>query len=192
MIRIVTGTAKGRRLMTLEGEGTRPTTSAAKEAIFSAIQFDVEGRRVLDLFAGCGQLGLEALSRGAVAATFIDAAPEAIAIVKENAKKTELFAQSKFLISDYRSFLRKAAGREPYSLIFIDPPYGDSCVGDAIDRLLRAELAVPGAILVCESGDGDIFAGREELRRRFTVQKSARYGKAYVQILVLLPEEDTP
>ena len=78
MLRIITGTAKGKKLITLEGEATRPTSDRIKEAVFSSIQFDIEGRRVLDLFAGSGQLGLEALSRGAVSVSFVDAEREAM------------------------------------------------------------------------------------------------------------------
>ena len=91
-MRIITGKAKGIRLSSLPGDATRPTSERVKEAIFSSLQFDLEGRRALDLFAGSGQLGLEALSRGAASCTFIDAAPEAIAVVKENAKKTGFFS----------------------------------------------------------------------------------------------------
>ena len=107
-MRIITGTAKGAKLNTLEGENTRPTAERTKEAIFSALQFDMDGRAVLDLFAGSGQMGLEALSRGAESVMFIDASPDAMAVIKENAKKTNFFGKSRFLISDYRSYVRKA------------------------------------------------------------------------------------
>ena len=123
MMRIITGKAKGKKLFTLEGEATRPTSERIKGAIFSAIQFDIEGRRVLDLFAGSGQMGLEALSRGAVGATFIDSSREAMEIVKKNARATGFFDTSKFIVSDGANYLRKAAGREKYDLVFIDPPY---------------------------------------------------------------------
>ena len=91
MLKIITGIAKGRKLETLTGDATRPSSQRIKEALFSAIQFDIENRRVLDLFAGSGQLGLEALSRGAVSATFIDAERESIDVVKKNAKNTGFF-----------------------------------------------------------------------------------------------------
>ena len=88
-MRIITGSAKGTRLMTLEGENTRPTSERVKESVFSMLQFDIEGRRVLDLFGGSGQMGLEALSRGAAQATIVDASPEAVKIIKTNAQKTK-------------------------------------------------------------------------------------------------------
>jgi 16S rRNA (guanine(966)-N(2))-methyltransferase RsmD len=102
MMRIITGKARGVRLASLEGEATRPTAERVKEAIFSALQFELEGRRVLDLFAGSGQLGLEAMSRGAESVMFVDAAPDAVATVKENLS----FALPKNLRDDL-----KTAGR---------------------------------------------------------------------------------
>ena len=90
MMRVITGRARGIKLVTLEGEMTRPTSERAKEAIFSMIQFDLEGRRVLDLFAGSGQMGIEALSRGAAQAVMVDQSKDAIAIIKQNVEKTKL------------------------------------------------------------------------------------------------------
>ena len=184
MMRIITGSARGVRLETLEGEATRPTSERIKEAVFSAIQFEVEGCRVLDLFAGSGQMGLEALSRGAVSCMFVDSSQEARAIVKKNAQKTNFFSVSRFLISDYRNFIRKSANERSYDLIFIDPPYADNSVGDALERIVKAGLAEVGCILVCESGSEDIFEGRAALSELFDVRKSARYSKSFVNILI--------
>ncbi|MBP5210172.1 MAG: 16S rRNA (guanine(966)-N(2))-methyltransferase RsmD [Clostridia bacterium] len=188
-MRIITGAARGTKLETLEGEATRPTSERAKEAIFSCLQFDLEGRTVLDLFAGSGQMGLEALSRGAASCMFVDSSPDAMAVVKENAKKTGFFDRCRYLISDYRSYLRKAAGRDRYSLVILDPPYADRSVGDCLARILAAEVAVPGCMIVCESGEEDVFAGREELAARFVETKRGKYGPAYVRILSLRPSE---
>lgn len=183
MMRIVTGSAKGIRLATLEGDNTRPTSERVKEAIFSSIQFELAGRRVLDLFAGSGQMGLEALSRGAECAMFIDNSREAMAVVKENATKTGFFDRCRYLVSDYRSYLRKAAGKDRWSLIFIDPPYEPSRVADALSRILEAGLAEKGCLIVCESGDGDVFSGNDALRAQFDVLKEARYSVSYVTVL---------
>ena len=106
MMRIITGRARGIRLDTLEGEMTRPTTERAKEAIFSRLQFEVEGRRVLDLFAGSGQMGLEALSRGATHAVMVDQSKEAIAIIRKNAERTRLADDCTIVCSDFSDFLR--------------------------------------------------------------------------------------
>ena len=188
-MRIITGSARGAALKTLEGERTRPTAEKVKEAVFSALQFDLEGRSFLDLFAGSGQMGLEALSRGARRAVFIDESREAMEIVKENAKKTGFFDLSHFLVSDYRNYLRKAAGKEKFDIVFIDPPYAAELVGDALARILSSDLARPGCLLVCESGSPDIFKGHEEIASRFETVKYQRYGIAHVHILRLLESE---
>ncbi len=183
MMRIVTGTAKGIRLNTLEGVETRPTSERVKEAVFSSIQFELAGKRVLDLFAGSGQLGLEAMSRGASAAMFIDASPDAMAVIKENAKKTGFFERCRYLISDYRSYIRKAGGRDLWDIIFIDPPYKLHLVGDALDRILKAGIAAKDSLIICESEEADIFAEREELKGHFDILKQGKYGLAHITIL---------
>ena len=190
MMRIITGKAKGVKLATLPGDATRPTSERVKEAIFSSLQFDLEGRRALDLFAGSGQLGLEALSRGVVSCTFIDSAPEAIAVVKENAKKTGFFSDCKYLISDYRSYLRKAGKGEGFTLIFIDPPYALDAVADAVSRILAAKVAKPGCLLVCESGSPDLMTKLGDAADKFDVQKEARYGITYITLLRYRGEAD--
>jgi 16S rRNA (guanine(966)-N(2))-methyltransferase RsmD len=183
MMRIITGSAKGKKLVSLEGDATRPTSERIKEAIFSSIQFDVEGRRVLDLFAGSGQMGLEALSRGAAKATFIDLSREAMEIVKQNAKITGFFDKSHFLVSDWRNYIRKASGREQFDLVFIDPPYAMECCADAAAYLAKTELIIPGAILVLESGEEEIDMADPRLSG-YSVIKSTHYGKkTFVNIL---------
>ena len=189
-MRIITGTAKGKRLKTLEGDATRPTSERMKEAIFSAIQFDLAERTVLDLFAGSGQLGLEALSRGADRAMFVDASHEAIAIVKENAATTDFFARSRFLASDYRNYIRKASGRDLYDLVFIDPPYALGAAPDALDRLVRAGLLRLGAIVVVESASPDPFEGFPHLERLFQNVRHKTYGPSHVHLMEYAPPAD--
>lgn len=182
VLRIITGTAKGKKLKTLEGEATRPTSERIKEAVFSAIQFDLEDRRVLDLFAGSGQMGLEALSRGASSVMFIDSAREAMEIVKENAKYIGFFDKCRYLVSDYRNYIRKASGKDKFDLIFIDPPYAMECSVDALKRLAEAELLESGAIAVLESGEEEIDLAS---LTGFEVIKSTHYGKkSFVNILL--------
>ena len=189
MMRIITGSAKGKKLVSLEGDATRPTSERIKEAIFSSIQFDVEGRRVLDLFAGSGQMGLEALSRGASKATFIDLSREAMEIVKQNARTTGFFDVSHFLVSDWRNYIRKASGREQYDLVFIDPPYAMECCADAAAYLVEKELIIPGAIVVLESGEEEISMDDARLSG-YRVIKSTHYGKkTFVNILFFEGEE---
>lgn len=184
MMRIITGSAKGKRLATLEGENTRPTSERIKGAIFSSIQFDIEDRVVLDLFAGSGQLGLEALSRGARSAMFVDSAREAIDIVKTNAKSTGFFDKCRFLASDYRNYIRKAGGRESFDLVFIDPPYDLKCAFDALGRLVDEDMLIPGAIAVMESGE-EIIDHDNLTDLGFEIIKSTSYGKKTTVTVVL-------
>lgn len=114
---------------------------------------------------------------------FTDSSPEAIAIVKKNIEKTKFSDRCRYLISDYRNYIRKAANEKEFDLIFIDPPYADNSVGDALERILRANLAARGCIIVCESGSENIFAEKEALAERFEIKKSARYGKSFINIL---------
>ena len=165
--------------MTLPGDATRPTAEKTKEAVFSAIQFSLQGRRVLDLFAGSGQMGLEALSRGAEGCMFIDASREAMEIVKQNAQKTRLSDRSRMLVSDYRTYIGKA--KTAFDLVFIDPPYAMQAVGDAVLRLYEKGCLAKDAIIVCESGEAEPFG--EGLPDCFRVEKQARYGISHIHIL---------
>ena len=176
MLRIITGEAKGKKLLSLEGEATRPTSDRIKGAMFSSIQFDIENRRVLDLFAGTGQLGLEAMSRGAEACAFVDMEREAIDVVKANARATGYFDACKYSVSDWRNYIRKASGREKFDLVFIDPPYSLKCCAEAADRLAKAQLIIKGALLVLECGEERIDMGSEELAG-FELLKATDYGK---------------
>ena len=189
MMRIITGTAKGKRLATLEGEATRPTTEKVKEAVFSSLQFDIEGRQVLDLFAGSGQLGLEAMSRGAAGVKFIDSSIDAMAIVKANAQKTGFFDRSRFLVSDYRNYIRKAAGSDSFDIVFIDPPYAMRAAADALSRLYAAGMLKVGAIAVCESEE-DIFVTDPKLECNFDRIKTAKYGRTMINIVRLVGKDE--
>ncbi len=190
MMRIITGTAKGKKLATLEGTETRPTSERIKGAIFSSIQFDIENRLVLDLFAGSGQMGLEALSRGADRATFIDASRDAMEIVKRNARDTGFFDKSHFLVSDFRNYIRKASGREKFDLVFIDPPYAMKSCAEACELLKKSGMLLSGAILCLESGEEEISESDERLSG-FEFIKSTSYGKkSAVNILIYRGEEE--
>lgn len=184
-MRIITGKAGGIRLDTLKGDDvTRPTPERVKEAIFSMLQFEIEGTRVLDLFGGSGQLTLEALSRGAAGGVICDANKEAVEIIRKNAKKTGLIGDLRIFETDYKSLIRSLHGKETFDLVFLDPPYALKLIPDAIDRLLRAGLLAPGAILVCES-DSDQPVTHPDLKlRRF-----AGYGRIHISVLV---KEATP
>lgn len=172
------------KLRTLEGLATRPTSETAKEGMFSAIQFELHDRRVLDLFGGSGQLALEALSRGANFAVINDASREAAAIIKENAQKTKLMPQCRILSSDWKEYVRGAKGREQFDLIFLDPPYADGTLDEILSALIEAALPSENAIIICESDENGIPTPLDGYR-----QKLHRYGKSYVSIFRRLTEE---
>lgn len=192
MMRVITGTARGIKLTAPEGDHTRPTAERVKEAVFSMLQFEIEGRRVLDLFAGSGQLGIEALSRGAAEAVFVDASKEAVSVLKQNLLRTKLALKGEILCTDSEKFLRASRNKRKFDLIFLDPPYALGLVPSALEALLSGNLLIPGAILVCETAKPeDVFGGKESLAGRFTVRREAKYGAAYITVLTLCEEDLT-
>lgn len=177
MMRIITGTARGTKLVTLEGEATRPTSERTKESVFSMLQFDIEGRRVLDLFGGSGQMGLEALSRGAASATIVDSSPEAVRIIKTNAQKTKLFDKCVILTKDYKAYLKGT--KEKFDIIFLDPPYDSNMLDEAMRIILEQDMLNYQGTVVLENGKDDIPEyGDLTLRRHY------KSGRAYVTVLV--------
>ena len=183
MMRIITGRARGIQLVTLEGDMTRPTSERAKMAIVSSLQFELEGRRVLDLFAGSGQMGLEAVSRGAAHAVLVDQSKEAVKIINKNAEKTRLAGDCTVICSDFAEFLRQRRGKEPFDIVFIDPPYAMRACKAAVEAILENRLLKPHGILVLESAEPDPLGTGTALAEKFETVKFARYGAAYVNIL---------
>ena len=189
MMHIITGSARGVKLETLPGDATRPTSERAKEAIFSMLQFDLEGRRVLDLFAGSGQMGLEALSRGAQCAVLVDRAKEACAVISRNAKKTRLEGKAQVVMSDALRYLQGC--RQSFHLVFLDPPYMAGLLPQVLARLAQGELLTSGATVVAECKDPcDLFGGDTALEQKYEILKSKRYGVAYVFFLTLARKEN--
>lgn len=183
MMRIITGRARGIQLETLAGDMTRPTSERAKMAIFSSLQFGLEGRRVLDLFAGSGQMGLEAVSRGAAHAVLVDQSKDAIRVIRKNAEKTRLAEDCTIICNDFATYLRERRGREPFDIVFIDPPYAMRACRAAVEVILENRLLTPRGILVLESAEPDPLGVDTPIAARFEVLKTARYGAAYVTIL---------
>lgn len=147
-MRVITGSARGRRLKTLEGdEIVRPTTDRVKEALFSIVQFDLPGAKVLDLFAGSGQLGIEALSRGADNAVFVDKNTAAFETVKENLKATGLFQKSIVLNTDSVTYIKNS--KLKFDLIIIDPPYNKGITQQVLPY--AANCCNDGATIICET-----------------------------------------
>ena len=180
-MRIITGKAKGITLKTLEGETTRPTAERVKEAVFSMIQFDVENRTVLDLFAGSGQMALEALSRGAAHATLVDKSRDAIRIITENAKKSRLDDACSIYQSDYLDFMRRFSGQK-YDIIFLDPPYALNMYKPALRAMIDNDILKPSSMIICESDFESIFGDDKALSDRFEIEKQSKYSRTYITI----------
>lgn len=183
MMRIIAGSARRRALDTLDGDDiTRPTAERVKEGLFSAIQFELEGRRVLDLFSGSGQLALEALSRGADSAVLIDGNVKAVEIIKKNAKTTELIGKCKIMRADYSEYLKSATTKgEKFDLVFLDPPYAKNVKDEVVKKVARAEILNPGAIVVCESEEDFFTEGESVYGLNF--RRKYKYGRCYITLL---------
>ena len=171
-MRVITGTARGRRLKELPGRETRPTTDKVKESIFNIIQFDIEGRNTQDLFAGTGQLGIEALSRGAARCTFVDARREAAALVRENLAHCGLADRARVVQGDALAFLTGC--REKFGLVFLDPPYASGLLEQSLELLAEIDIVAGNGIIVCESG---AEASLPELSAPYEKGREYRYGK---------------
>ncbi len=172
-MRVITGSARGCRLETLAGQETRPTAERVKEGLFSAIQFDIEGRRALDLFAGSGQLGVEALSRGAASCVFVDCNPEAVAVIRRNLQTAHLAAQARVVAVDALSFLSRPGER--FDLAFLDPPYGAELLTAALEGLVPHMQ--PGGVILCEGDEGQM---PPETVGAFRRMREYRYGRVRV------------
>lgn len=183
MMRIITGSARGTHLYTRSGDETRPTSERAKEALFSMLQQKPSGARVLDLFAGSGQLGLEALSRGAAGAVFVDASGEAADIVRRNAERTHLLQKARIVKSDALSYL-KSCRDAPFDLCFLDPPYDAMVLPQCLSLLVSRGLLAKDALVITESRDSaDVFGGDTSLADQFEVIKQNRYGVACITVM---------
>lgn len=146
-MRVITGTARGRKLCEPANMDIRPTTDQVKEALFNIVQWDLEGRRVLDLFSGTGQLGVEALSRGAAYCLFLDESKQAVDIITDNVERCG-FKNCRILRTDSLGYLRSG---EKFDLIFIDPPYGKGLEQKAVERIEEFDILNPGGIMVVET-----------------------------------------
>lgn len=177
-IRVISGSRRGTILTCPETESLRPTTDRVKENIFNLLQFDVVGRKVLDLFAGSGSMGIEALSRGADYCLFCDGSKESAAAVKANLKKTAMEDKSRVAVSDYESLLGTL--NEKFSLVFLDPPYHMGYVEKAVNKLIGKNLLSSDAIIVAET-DGDEEPGEYEGLQIKTVRQ---YGRVKVTVYV--------
>ena len=147
-MRVISGSARGVALKTPDGSKTRPTADRVKEAMFSIIQFDIPGARVLDLFGGTGQLGIEALSRGAKFSVFVDQGAQACALIRENLKRTRFESSAKVIQSDYDLYLRKNSDK--FDIILLDPPYAEVFLENSLKIISEIDILQSGGIIVAE------------------------------------------
>ena len=176
-MRVVSGSARGTKLVCPEGLSVRPTHDRVKEALFSMLSAKPVGAQVLDLFAGSGALGIEALSRGAEQAVFTDISATSLAAVNENLQKTKMQDKSKVLKTDYLSFLESTD--LVFDLIFIDPPYAEDFILPALSVIKKRGLLAPEGLIYCET-DGSFSL---DLPEGFTVMRDKKYGRARALLL---------
>ena len=176
-MRVITGKARGVQLKTPEGLKTRPTADRVKEALFSIIQFDVPNTRVLDLFGGTGQLGIEALSRGAKSAVFVDADEKACNLIKENLRRCKMEAEGQLVRADYLDYLSRC--KQKFDIIFLDPPYAEVFLENALKRITEIDILESGGIIVAERPVGKEllceFSG-------FSRSKDYKYGQTLLTL----------
>lgn len=188
-MRIITGKAKGCRLKAPRGMTTRPTADRVKESLFNILGRDVAGARVLDLFAGTGNLGLEALSRGAAAAAFVDQSAESVRVIRENALHTKLIDQAQIIRGDVFSALRRFAhSKEKFNLLFCDPPYLKNLAQETLKLLDKIELLAENSVVVIEHDCKDDL---ELVLDNLVFQRRQVYGQTAISFFLykkMLPE----
>jgi 16S rRNA (guanine(966)-N(2))-methyltransferase RsmD len=176
-MRVITGSARGVSLKTPSGQLTRPTADRVKEALFSIIQFEIPGANVLDLFGGTGQLGIEALSRGAAHAVFVDAREDACKLIRENLKRTSLEGNASVVRADYLQYLNRC--KERFHIILLDPPYAEVFLENSLKVITEIDILHSGGIIIAERPVGkDLpwdFPG-------FTRSKDYKYGNTLLTI----------
>ena len=173
-MRVITGIAGGRKLKSPDGEAVRPTADHVKQAMFNILQFDLEGRRVLDLFGGSGQLGIEALSRGAREAVFTDSDKRSIQLIRENLKRCGL--EGKVIQTDALAYLSR---EEKFDVIFIDPPYDAGLYSKVLERINAVDNLTEGGIIVCEARAGTELP---EMSPPYYKKRERRYGNVKIGI----------
>ena len=176
-MRVITGSARGRRLREPEGFEIRPTTDRVKEGVFSAVQFEIEGRRILDLFAGTGQLGIECLSRGAAFAVFVDQNPAAVETVRHNLTVTGLADRARVVTDDAFAYLQRT--RERFDLIFLDPPYRTELLEKAVQSITAFDILTPRGIMLMEH---PAQTDPPRVFSPYVLRRTYRYGKIAVTL----------
>ena len=176
-MRIIAGSAKGRKLVAPGRAKTRPTTDRVKESIFNIIQFDIEGRHVLDLFAGSGQLGIEALSRGAESAVFVDMSRQSAEAIRHNLSIAGFSDRGRAVIWDAIGFI--SSTKEKFDLIFLDPPYGEKPLAKTLGAIIAFDICREGGIILCENDAG---VEPPEPSGNYALGRTYTYGNTLVSV----------
>ena len=186
-MRIISGKARGTKLYTLEGETTRPTLDRVKESIFNIIQSEIEGAKILDLFAGSGAIGLEFLSRGAEKAVMCDKSKEAANIIKKNIEKTHMENQAQLINTDFENCLEKIKN-EQFDIIYLDPPYDTEYIKKSLEKIINLKIAKEESLIIIETDDEQRILKEIENIDVEIVDKR-KYGRATI-IFTSLKKED--
>jgi len=186
-MRIISGKARGTKLYTLEGENTRPTLDRVKESIFSIIQSEIEGAKILDLFAGSGAIGLEFLSRGAEKAVLCDNSKEAINIIKKNIEKTHMEEQVSLINKDFENCLENLKN-EQFDIIYLDPPYATDYINKAIRKIIKLNIVTKESLIIIETDD-EKRVEKEIENIDVEIVDKRKYGRATI-IFASLKKED--
>ena len=176
-MRVIAGEAKGISLMAPDGMLTRPTADRVKEALFSIIQFDLPGAKVLDLFGGTGQLGIEALSRGAQSAVFVDQREDACKLIRENLRRTKYTEKGSVIRSDYLDYLKRC--KQSFDIVLLDPPYAEVFLENALKMLTEIDILQSGGIIIAERPLGKDLPWDFE---GFTRSRDYKYGKTLITL----------
>ena len=171
-MRVITGSAGGRKLKSPSGDAVRPTADQVKQAVFNILQFDLEGRRVLDLFGGTGQLGIEALSRGAREAVFVDSDRSSAALIRENLKTCGMKAE--VLQTDALSYLQRGG---KFDIIFVDPPYDAGLYGPVLERINAVDNLTEGGIIIVEARAGEALPA---MKAPYRMLREKKYGSVKI------------
>ena len=186
-MRIISGKARGTKLFTLEGENTRPTLDRVKESVFNIIQNEIEGAKILDLFAGSGAIGLEFLSRGAEKAILCDKSKEAINIIKKNVEKTHFENNVQIYNTDFENCLEKIKN-EQFDIIYLDPPYETDYIIKALEKIIKENIAKEESLIIIETDD-ELRIEKQIENIDVKIVDKRKYGRATIIFLSLKKED---
>jgi 16S rRNA (guanine966-N2)-methyltransferase len=174
ILRVIAGTAKGQKLKTVKGDTTRPTSDRVKESLFNIIAGIIPDSHVLDLYAGTGNLGIEALSRGAKSAVFIDKSRECYHIIMENLLHTKLSDKAKILTGEVANTIKSHSNDlGKFDIIFLDPPYNKNLIEETLNFIVNSDIIKDDGLIIAES---DIDDSIPEEIGKLKLKRNQKYG----------------